>query len=70
MHALIVMFTSWSSWQCQDLMQAISSLLPNYKHRSCNNNSNNNNNNNNNDDFYSAVTWRKAITRALTYAKR
>jgi len=33
-------------------------------------NNNNNNNNNKNDDFYSAVTWRKAITRALTYAKR
>jgi len=31
---------------------------------------NNNNNNNKNDDFYSAVTWLKAITRALTYAKR
>jgi len=30
----------------------------------------NNNNNNKNDDFYSAVTWRKAITRALTYATR
>jgi len=29
---------------------------------------NNNNNNNKNDDLYSAVTWRKAITRALTYA--
>jgi len=26
---------------------------------------NNNNNNNKNDDFYGAVTWRKAITRAL-----
>jgi len=29
-----------------------------------------NTNNNKNDDFYSAVTWRKAITRALKYAKR
>jgi hypothetical protein len=28
-------------------------------------NNNNNNNNNNNDNFYSAVTWRKAITKAL-----
>jgi len=35
-----------------------------------NNNNNNNNNNNKNDDFYSAVTWRKAIIKALTYATR
>jgi len=35
-----------------------------------NKNNNNNNNKNKNDDFYSAVTLRKAITRALTYAKR
>jgi len=34
------------------------------------NNNNNNNNNNKNDDFYNAVTWRKAITRALTCATR
>jgi len=35
-----------------------------------NNNNINNNNNNINDDFYSGVTWRKAITKALTYATR
>jgi len=40
-----------------------------YKNKSnTKDNNNNNNNNNKNNDFYSAVTWRKAIARALTYA--